>query len=235
MTAVCYTPWKIPTIRATLLNSCGVPVTGCSTVVSDGIISVAMTKEYEDREDFFKKNGDGTFCVKATTPPILKWIGLELTFCNVDPDLVNLLSAEPRVYDDASTPRATGFSTQEGSAASVNFALETWTRIADQPACTGGIEYGYTIFPWVIEGRVGDVTYENGTADFVITSARTRSGSPWGLGPYMVDYSDNPAGSTTQIPLLTAIGSTQHMRQFLTRLAPPTASCGCQTLTDLIP
>jgi len=236
MTAICFTPWKVPRVRATLLNACGVPVTGsCSTVVSDGIISIAMTKQYEDRQEFFVKNGDGVFCVKETNAPILKWINLVLTFCNVDPELVNILSAEPLVLDDAVSPRATGYSTQEGSAALSNFAFEGWTRIANSSTpCTGGVEFGYTLFPWVVEGTVGDVTYENGAANFVV-NARTKSGSPWGTGPYMVDYSDNPAGSLVQIPLLTPIGALQHHRMFLTRLAPPTASCGCQALADLIP
>ena len=235
MTSVCYTPFKIPRVRATLLSSCGVPVTGCSTVVTDGIISVEMTKEYEDREEFFVKNGDGVFCVRETNPPVLKWINLVLTFCNVDPELVNIMSAEPLVYDDAEVPRATGFSTQEGSAANANFALEGWTRISGSGvSCTGGQEYGYVLFPWVAEGTIGDLTLENGAANFVL-NARTKAQSPWGLGPYMVDYSDNPAGSTTQIPLLTPILSTQHHRMFLTRLAPPTAVCGCQTLADLVP
>src|SRR4029450_12753948 len=131
MTSVCFTPFKIPRVRATLLNSCGLPTTGsCSTVVTDGIISVEMTKEYEDREEFFVKNGDGQFCVKETNPPILKWINLVLTFCNVDPELVNIMSAEPLVYDNAASPRATGFNTQEGAAANANFALEGWTRLA---------------------------------------------------------------------------------------------------------
>lgn len=235
MTSVCYTPWKVPRVRATLLSSCGVPVTGCSTVVSDGIISVEMTKEYEDREEFFVKNGDGVFCVKETNPPVLKWLNLVLTFCNVDPELINIMSAEPLVLNDAVAPVATGYSTQEGSAAAANFALELWTRISGSGvSCTGGQEYGYTIFPWIVEGTVGDVTYENGAANFVL-NARTRSSSPWGTGPYMVDYSDNPAGSTTQIPLLTPIGALQHHRMFLTRLAPPTSVCGCQTLADLVP
>lgn len=236
MTSVCYTPWKVPRVRVTQLNSCGLPVTGCSTVVSDGIISVAMTKEYEARQEFFVKNGDGTFCVRATNPPILKWINLVLTFCNVDPELVNIMSAEPLYMDDAVSPRAIGFSTQENSASSANFALETWTRLAPSSTfpCSGGTEYGYVLFPWIVEGTVGDVTYENGAANFVV-NARTSSNSPWGLGPYFVDYSDNPAGSTTPVRLLTPIASTQHHRMFVTRLAPPTASCGCTTLSSLTP
>ena len=235
MTSICYTPFKVPRVRATLLNSCGTPVTGCSTVVTDGIISIGMTKEYEDREEFFVKNGDGVFCVKETNPPVLKWINLELVFCQVDPELIGIIAAEPLVLNDAASPVATGYSTQEGSAANVNFAFEAWTRISGGGvACTGGQEYGYTIFPWVVEGTIGDITYENGAANFTL-NARTRSNSTWGLGPYMVDYSDNPAGSTTQIPLLTPIGSLQRHRMFLTRLAPPTAVCGCQTLADLVP
>jgi hypothetical protein len=235
MTTVCYTPWKIPRVRATQLNSCGVPVTGCSTVVTDGIISIAMTKEYEARQEFFVKNGDGVFCVRETNPPVLKWINLVLTFCNVDPELVNIMSAEPLVLNDAASPVSTGYSTEEGSAANVNFALEGWTRITGTSTpCTGGQEYGYTLFPWIVEGTIGDLTYENGAANFVL-NARTKAGGGWGTGPYMVDYSDNPVGSTTRIPLLTPIGSRQHERMFLTRLAPPTAACGCTTLSSLTP
>lgn len=235
MTSVCYTPWKIPRVRVTKLDACGIPVTGCSTVVSDGIISIAMTKEYEDREEFFVKNGDGKFCVRETNPPILKWINLEVTFCNVDPELVNIMTGLPLVMDDASSPRAIGYSEDETFTATGNFALEGWTRIANQSvACSGGAEYGYGLFPWVKEATIGDITWENGAANFVVT-ARTSGNSGWGTGPYFVDYSDNPAGSTTEIALLTPITSTQHMRMFITRLAPPTASCGCATLSDLTP
>lgn len=236
MPSRCYTPFKVPRVRVTKLNSCGLPITGCSTVVSDGIISIGMTKEYEDRQEFFVKNGDGVFCVAETNPPVLKWINLELTFCNVDPEMFNIMSAEPLVMDDAVIPNATGFSTEEGSAANANFAFEGWTRLSGNGgvACSGGVEYGYVLFPWVVEGTIGDITFENGAANFTL-SGRTHRDSPWGLGPYFVDYSDNPAGSTTPIRLLTPIGSRQHHRMFTTRLAPPTATCGCTTLSSLIP
>jgi len=235
VTSVCYTPFKLPRVRVTKLDSCGLPVTGCSTVVSDGIISVEMTKEYEDREEFFVKNGDGQFCVRETNPPILKWINLVLTFCNVDPEMVNIMSAEPLVYDDAASPRATGFNTQEGSASNAFFALEGWTRLAGlSTPCTGGVEYGYVLFPFIKEGTIGDLTLENGAANFVL-NARTSGSSAWGTGPYFVDYSDTPAGSTTNIALLTPILSTQHHRMFLTRKPPPTAACGCTTLSSLTP
>lgn len=228
MAAVCFTPFKIPRIRVTRLNSCGQVVTGsCSQVVTDGIISIEMTKNYEDRQEFFVKNGDGQFCVRETNPPILKWIDLVITFCNVDPDIVNIVAAEPLYASDDSAATKIGWSTTEGSAANVNFALEGWTRLSGTGVlCTGGQEYGYFLWPWVVEGTIGDMTLENGVANFVI-NARTHGNSLWGVGPYNVDYSDATPGGTTPIPMLTPILSTQHSRMFLTRLPPPAASCGC--------
>lgn len=234
MTSVCYTPFKIPTVRVTKVDvNCGGVVTGtCSQAVSNGIISVAMTKEYEDRQEFFVKNGNGDFCVRETNPPILKWINLVMTFCDVEPELLNIMTAEPPVADDANSPRYTGFSTQEGSAALASFALEGWSRISGQTTpCTGSnnVEYGYTLFPWVVEGTVGDITLQNDTVSFIV-NARTRSASQWGVGPYFVDLSDATGTLNNPIKLLTPILSTQHHRQFLTRLAPPTASCGCSAV-----
>ncbi len=234
MTTVCYTPFKIPKVRVTQLNSCGAAVTGCSTVVSDGIISVAMTKEYEARQEFFVKNGNGDFCVRETNAPILKWINLVLTFCNVDPEMYNIMTAEPLYLNNAAAPSSIGYSTEEGTAANANFALEGWTLLANnanQP-CTGGLQYGYFLWPWVVEGTVGDLTLENGAASFTV-NARTRSNSAWGTGPYFVSFSDNPVGSVTPQLLYTPIGSKQHMRMFTTRKPPPTASCGCTQLTTL--
>ncbi len=228
MTSVCYTPFKVPRVRITKLNSCGQVVTGsCSQVVTDGIISIAMTKNYEDREEFFIKNGDGTFCVRETTAPILKWIDLVLTFCNVDPDIVNLVAAEPLYTSDDAAATKIGWSTTEGSAANVNFGFEGWTRLSGTGAlCTGGQEFGYVLFPWVVEGTIGDMTLENGVANFVV-NARTHGNSLWGVGPYNVDLSDAAGTLNNPIPMLTPITSTQHHRMFLTRLAPPASACGC--------
>lgn len=231
MTAVCFTPFKIPRVRVTKLSTCGQVVTGsCSQVVTDGIISVEMTKNYEDREEFFIKNGDGVFCVRETTPPVLKWIDLVMTFCNVDPDIVNLMAAEPLYTDDSAAANKIGWSTTEGSAANVNFAFEGWTRLTGTGvACTGGTEYGYVLFPWVVEGTISDMTLENNVANFVV-NARTHNRSLWGVGPYNVDLSDNAGTLNTPIPMLTPILSTQHHRMFITRLAPPAAACGCASV-----
>ncbi len=228
MTSVCFTPFKLPRIRVTRLNTCGQVVTGsCSQVVSDGIISIEMTKNYEDREEFFIKNGDGSFCVRETNPPILKWVDLVITFCRVDPDIINIVAAEPLYHDDSAAANKIGWSTTEGSAANVNFALEGWTRLSGTGVlCSGGTQYGYVLYPWVVEGTIGDMTLENGVANFVV-NARTHGDSLWGVGPYNVDLSDAVPTLNNPIPMLTPILSSQHHRMFITRLAPPAAACGC--------
>ena len=231
MASVCFTPFKVPRVRVTRLDGCGAVVTGsCSQVVTDGIISIEMTKNYEDREEFFVKNADGRFCVRETNPPVLKWIDLVFTFCNVDPELVNLMTSNSTVADDSAAANKIGYNEDENSAATSYFALEGWTRLANQGiSCTGGVEYGYTLYPRVVEGTIGDVTYQNDTASFIV-NARTASGSLWGNGPYFVDLSDNTGTLDTPIKLLTPILSTQHKRMFITRAAPPTAACGCAPL-----
>lgn len=227
MPTVCATPFKVPRLRATRLDECGNVVEGdCSTVVTDGTITVEIAREYEDREDFFKKNGDGVFCVKETDPPILKWINLTMTMCNVDPHLVNLVAGEEVLEDDATPPNVIGFRNSEGSSALVNVAIEVWTRTTGACLPGGLVRFGYLLFPWVIEGTVGDLTLENGAADFILT-ARTQSGSPWGVGPYTVQESAAVATLGDPLPFYQVVGALDHEEWVWTTLAPPVASCGC--------
>ena len=232
MASQCYTPYNVTRARVTQLDSCGIPVTGdCSQVVTEGVITVEMTKEYEDRTDLFKKNGDGIFCFRKTIPPILKWINATFTFCAVDPELVPIVSENPVYLNDAASPTATGYSTEENNAYNVNFAFEAWTRLGNTGSvtCTTGGEWGYRLLPWLVEGTIGDVTLENDAANFVVM-ARTQSGSPWGTGPYYVDISQATATAGNPIRMVSAIGSQQHDRQFVSLMPPPEASCGCQPL-----
>lgn len=231
MATICATPFKVPRIRATRLDACGVVVEGaCSTVVSDGIITVEIAREYEDRQDFYKKNGDGVFCVKETDPPILKWINLTMTFCNVDPRLVELIAGEEVLEDDATPANIIGFRNKENAPAAVNVAIEVWTRTTGSGNCgEGETRYGYMLFPWLVEGTIGDLTLENGAADFVLT-ARTNGNSPWGVGPYTVVESAAVATLGDPLPLFDPVESDDHEIWLWTTLAPPVAACGCIAL-----
>lgn len=232
MVAVCFAPIRVPAIRVTALDACGaVSTSACSSVSSTGIITIEQTAEYNERQDFFTLNADGQPCVTDTSPPILKWINVVITFCKVDPEMWTILTGEPLVLDDAATPRAIGFRTREGSVNTVNFGFEAWSRISGSNNCSGGVlQFGYFLLPWMIEGTAGDLTLQNGLANFTV-NARTRSSSLWGVGPYNIRLVQSGADTGEARPLLTAIAVGDHRHIQLTTLAPPADACGCVDAT----
>lgn len=233
MTSTCYSLLRVPAVRVTKLDACGEVVDGLSSVASNGIVTIEQTVEQEDRQDFFTLNADGQPCVRDTSPPILKWINVTLTFCNVDPEMFNIMTAEPLVLNDAVSPAAVGFRTREGSVNDSNFAFEAWMRVAGDSACDGGVNYGYFLLPWVKEAVVGDLTMENNTANFTV-SGRTTYNSPWGTGPYNVRKIESGGDAGLPAGLLTPITAGDHRHMQLTTLAPPTPTCGATNVNGTL-
>jgi len=217
-------------LRATLIDDCGAPVAGaCSQIVADGFVSVAMTDNVEAPDEFKKKNAGGVFCLNQRSQPELNWIEVAIVLCEVMPELINFLSGQRLVYDDALTPNAIGFGTDSDVYATASVALELWTNLGKrrgQAACSGGTtRYGYLLLPWLIEGTMADTTVENGPAEWTINTI-TSEGNDWGVGPYDIQLDRNGASS----PLFEAIPATRHRHMQFTDLAPPDAVCGCQEL-----
>ena len=234
MASTCYSLLRVPVVRVTKLDACGQVVSGNSMVTSNGIVTIEQSVETEDRQDYFTLNADGVACVRDTAPPIFKWINVTLTFCNVDPEMFNIMTGEPLVLNDATTPAAVGFRTREGSVANSNFAFESWSRVGGSSACSGGtVNYGYFLLPWITEGTVGDLTLENGLANFTV-SGRTTYNSLWGTGPYNIRTVEGGANLGQQTKLLNAITSLDHRHMQLVNLAPPAPSCGAQAVTGAL-
>lgn len=233
MPSYCFKPFKVPRVRVTLLDACGTPVTGdgSAEVTTDGIITIEQTANLQDIDDFYEKNGDGDFCLEEVDPEILKWYDYTLTFCNVDPQLVYLLTKQGILLDDSPTPVAIGNRSAQGDIALVNFGFEWWTRLANQTDCTSGLKFGYGLTPWMVQGKMSDVTYQNGTANFVVT-ARSHRDSPWGVGPYNVYKSNATATLNNPLPLLTgmSVQPADHRLFFVTGLQPPVSACGSQLI-----
>lgn len=231
MATRCYVPFKVPKVRLTLLDSCGTPVTGAGSVIaSDGVITVEQTATLEDREEFYVKNADGLFCVQETNPPITKWIQLTVTMCNVDPMMVNFVTGETIITDDATSPTSIGNDWRSNDSSLVNFGFEAWTRVTGTTTCTTPL-FGYALYPWMVEGTMGDVTYQNGAATFQWI-ARTKLGGNWGAGPYAVQQSAASATLGNPTPLTPAITSDVHRRMITTFEPPPIATCGAIALTN---
>lgn len=219
-------------MRLTKVDACGAPITGigsCS-IVSKGFVSVARTAQFADPDEFVVKNAGGEICLNERSAPSFQWYNFEITFCEVDPEIVNLLTGSPLVMNDATpTPAAVGWRTREGANVNANVALELWTRMGGQ-ACAGGTSsYGYYLAPFIVEGYLGDLTFENGPANFTVTGARSKGGGGWGTGPYNVI---NSGVSPAPGKLLTAMTAADHDHFQLTTLAPPAVpgTCGCVTL-----
>lgn len=233
MAAVCLPLLQFDAVRVTRLDSCGNVVDdGCDMATSESVVTLALTNQNQDRQEYLQLNGKGEICVDETTEPQLRWIEFELTFCDVDPELFNIITGEPLVLSDAAVPLAIGWDTTQEGPLNSFFALEGWTNTGGD-GCDDetGPTYGYFLLPFAVGGQVNGETLENGNINLTVTG-RTKRNSPWGLGPYNVRIIE-AAGPTLgdPAPLLTAIGATTHKRQFWTKLAPPAGVCGCQDIT----
>lgn len=236
MASDCFSLLRFAAARVTKLNNCGAVVqSACSTVATvGGIITVAMTREVVDRQDYTTLDGDGNVCIPDTKAEILKWIPVEITFCKVDPEMLNIMTAEPLVLNDAASPLAVGWRTQQGSASNSFFAFEGWVRVSSSDGCDGStVKYGYFLLPFVKEAIIGDVTFENAAATFTVSGIAV-IGSQWGTGPYEIRLALSGPDLGEPQPLLTAIGPLDFRHLQLTTLAPPLDSCGCSALPAVL-
>ena len=210
-------------IRVTRLNACGEPPASgeaCSYVVSKGFVTATMSPQNEEGEEFLLLNADGELCVNDHAQHNFKRFMLSLELCDIDPELVALLTKVTLETD--ADGNVVGFRSVEGRI-DEEFAFELWSGIGDQD-CADGEEYGYLLFPFVAGGTFADLTIENGVATLTIENAFTRTGGLWGVGPYDVVPDEYGAAA----PLGTAIQDGEHHVQRLTTIAPPAATTGCQ-------
>src|SRR6185369_15899961 len=113
MTAVCQAPIQGTTMRVQTVNSCGTPAVGsCVSAVSTGFVSVEMQDQIESGQEIVVLNAAGNICVNEKSSKQLKWIEVTITFCNVDPELFNLVTGSTLVLNDAASAQAVGFQTR---------------------------------------------------------------------------------------------------------------------------
>ena len=218
-------------LRATLLDECGNPVYGESSVVtSSGFVSVAYTANVDEGEVVDQRNANNDKCVYAPADPTMLGYTVEITFCNVDPDLFSMLTGQDTIID--ANGDVIGFSIDTAVKASdTKFALEVWAGTPPSDACApaaSGGSYGYILLPLVQGGIVGDFTIENDVVTFTITNAATLDGNAWGVGPYNVVAGLGGVPS----PLPESLTSTKHLILLNTNIAPPDAECGFRPLLD---
>lgn len=234
MVAQCHSVVRAQAARVTRLGPCGeVLDSSCAYATTESVVTITLTKVLQERQDALQLNANGDICVDKPKPPILRWYEVSIEFCEVDPELFNIVSAEPLILNDALTPEAVGWCTLPDSPASSNFALEFWVGTGDDECDEDDVVYGYGLLPRVVQGMIGDVTLQNGVITFTVMGI-TRAGNQWGTGPYNVIVNQTGANAGFPGPLLTAVNTSAHKCFQWTTLAPPEGVCGCQDLTPLV-
>lgn len=215
-------------IRVTKLDGCGKPVLGPDSVVtSTGLITLGLTANTFQGTAITQENANGDRCIDDTpAPKFVNWT-VALTLCGVDPNLINLLTGNPLVYNDAATPEAYGIDIVSNvDVDTIGFAIEVWSGTPTDACTDEGLTYGYAIVPFVKGGVIGDQSWENGAINASVTGGQSKDGSQWGVGPYDVELDDSEAES----PLLQPIGTKTHERIIPTNLAPPVEAAGATAL-----
>jgi hypothetical protein len=215
-------------MRLTRLDECGnVPASAetCAYTVTKGFITVTMSPEYEDGDEFVQKNADGDLCLNETEESELKRINLNVELCGVDFSVVEIMTGDELELDYAGEP--VGVRSAEGKPGA-RFAMEIWTGVGGDEACQGGTPtYGYFLLPFVQSGKIAELSVENGPINFTLENAMTKGGGNWGTGPWDVIDTD---GTPTPGPLLVPMAPNQHRLARLTTIAPPAETDGCQDM-----
>lgn len=217
-------------LRATRLDACGRVVYGEDSVVtSKGFVSVAYTANIDDGEEINLPNAAGERCVFEPAVPAFLGYTVEITFCQVDPDLYAMLTGQ-RVITDAFGV-VVGFTMDTAiSSLDTAFGLEVWAGSPTTSGCAEGAtgNFGYVLLPFLQGGVLGDFTIENDAVTFTISNAATKDGNAWGAGPYDVTLgADSLPG-----PLTDPVTPTEHLYFIQTGVAPPEAECGARPLLD---
>lgn len=221
----CFSLVRGTAMRVTALDGCGRLATGaCTSVVSEGFVSVAYTANTDTGDEINVKNAAGKTCVSDVPTPTITGFGLEISFCEVDPLLYTLLTGQEAIYDADGI--AVGFAVDtDVDLSQTGFALEIWSNVPGV-ACgaEGAGSFGYTLSPFLQGGIIGDFTIENGAVTFTVTGAQTKKGNAWGVGPYNVV----PGVGGVAGPLLNPLPTARVLHVQWTDVAPPPPGCSCE-------
>lgn len=220
-TTKCFTPRRARVMRVTLLDECGVPVTGAGSavIVAAGFTQVAPSAQYETGDEHIVKTADAELCVNEKDPDILKRFEITADFCLIDPGLVANTVSPARLLTFSEPPTGTGFAFAEG-AATTHFSLEVWQRVAGSAACdaAGVQQYVYNAWPHLTNAKIGDYTIGLEPSTLQIL-AESKAVSPlWTIGDDWLG-----AGAVSVVP--------DHWFVNLTTAEPPAATCGIADLT----
>lgn len=156
-------------IRVTRLDASGAPLVGPkNSYVTKAFVSVSMSPEYEDGDEFSQKNAGGEQCGYYKMPDTLKRVNLEIAICNPDPEFTELVSGGLLLSSTGEDNSVGWAAPLTGVDANPNgVAVEVWSRaiVNSRPAVVN--PYWHWVFPQATLRQSGDRVIEN---DILATS-----------------------------------------------------------------
>lgn len=222
--AVCqaFKPFRARTLRITELSDCCTPPedgTENAIDIVDAFTTVSIAVDVEEGEELFEKKANGDVCISERDPDVLKALDVSITFCQVLPSTVSLLTGWPLVFD--ASGNAIGFDVMSGTN-DRQVGLELWSGVSGID-CGEGARYGYAVIPCVGPFQLSENLEFGGidTSFNVTVTGSTTDSHAWCEGPYAVQLGvDGQPG-----PLLDPIGQGTLARIMATDVPPPELGC----------
>lgn len=221
-------------LRATKVNSCGLPVEGPGNrVVTDGFVTVTLSPVMQDAEELEQKNAEGRTCVIDRTPPERKYYNVTVVLCQVNTCLISMFTSWEQEVNYAGD--SVGFRDDKEVESDYGVAIEVWSGGSAEDDCpdpvnddifanpSSGKSYGYFLF-FGKEFVPGDMEIGASVMNFTLTGI-TFDGPQWGRGPYNVIPIDD---ANTAGRLLTPIGQHQQLVIERTPVPPPDITPGAE-------
>lgn len=214
----CFASLQVCGIRVARLNAAGAPVAGSSSgYVSDAMISVDVGLEVTTGDDLEVKNGCGSLCAAFKDCDRLKRVTLGMTLCQLDTELIELLTGATTFTSGGSAIGLQLPST--GADCPVGASFEVWTKAWDGgeqgvAASVGGATYFHFVFPRT-KWRIGNFTLENKFLEAKLEGFGEENSQITANGP----FNDWPAA-------VAGAGGVTRIGGWFYDDAPPTAQCG---------
>lgn len=219
-----------PVARLTKTDSCGRPLYGDrARIITEGFISINASAQVDEGDEVSIPNANGKIVARRRAKPKHNGYTVEVEMIGVQPDVANFLAAAGLVVNGIGNIAGIDVDTAIDPS-TANLALEVWAETGDGEGCedaAGDGTWGWSIFPLLSGGTVGDISYQNDAINLTISNASSKKGHQWGQGPYNVDVDD--AGEPVQ---LAAIGTDVALRVVQVGLEPPVPSDGAVPLDD---
>lgn len=196
-------------VRVAELQTTGQPATGAGKMyVSDTMVNVTISPQYEDGEAITDKNACGTTVTSFVSPPTFIRADITVEFIESNPDLAQLMLTQGTILSGA---WGKGWAYPPLGALTGQFSLELWAKRINNGVVDPTFPYAKWAIPLIKNTKLGDREF-NGPSHMIVTGEAYEN-TMWFDGP----NNDWPAASN-------------RVAQWIPVATLPTANCTAGTV-----